>query len=196
MDLATLDLFIAVKGDRTQPTDDVYIASVEQRIKSVSANAEKYMARKAKADSYVEKFTPTTGTGTMQVQLQAYPVSEVESVKVFDSVLTSGSDFSLDAENGIIHFAIPVTRDYTMFHNAIEVSYTGGMATDSTAFVEAYPNIATEVCVQVAFELARQKTIADKSTSNGQVSTSHNPYGLLDSLKYVLDLYKTPARVF
>lgn len=195
MNLASIELYATLKGDRTQPTDAVYVASVEARIKSVSANAERYMARKAQTGSYTEKFSPQLGSGTRFVQLSAYPVSSVSEVKVFDSAITS-DDYTLDAENGILYFNAPIMRNFIAWHNAISVSYIGGMAADTASFVDAFPDISTEVCIQTAFELARQKTISEKSTANGPVSTTHNPYGMLDSLREVLDRHAIPKRIF
>jgi hypothetical protein len=194
MNLATITLYNTLLGDKTPNTDSSFLAAISARIASVSAKVLRVLNRKIQQDTYIEKFPAELGKcGTKSVQLSAYPVVSITSVKTYDSALVEGSDFVVDYESGIVSFMIPVLRLYDKWQDAIVIEYEGGMAEDTADFISKYPDIATEVCMQVMFEFARQKNLPNKSTASGAgIVTSHNPYGLQDGLMETLHPYILP----
>jgi len=99
----------------------------------------------------------------------------------------------LNDTDGVIHFAYPIIRQEPLYERKISVTYVGGMAEDTADFISKYPDIELEVLTQINFEIKRVNDIAMKSVSNGQCSSSLNPYGFLDSLVTVLNRYKVLA---
>lgn len=195
MNLADITLYNAIADDKSPNTDTNHVAAVNARIGSVSVKVERLLDRKVKEDSYTEKFSVERGAGTKSVRLRGYPVTSIDSVKVYDVAKVEGDDFSVDETTGVVSFFEPVTREFNNWQNAIVIEYTGGMATTTSAFKEAYPDIAIEVCVQAAFELARQKNLANKSTATGAgIVTSHNPYGLQPGLLEAIEPYRFPKQ--
>lgn len=195
MNLADITLYNAIADDPKPNTDATHVAAINARIASVSVKVERILDRKVKSDSYTEKFTISKGSGTLSVRLRGYPVASVESLKVYDIEKQEGVDFRVDNDSGIIYFVEPVTRELIDWQNAIVVEYTGGMAEDTADFKQKCPDVALEVCNQVAFELSRQKNLANKSVSTGAgMTTTFNPYGLQPGLLETIQPYIFPKQ--
>ena len=193
MDLTTKDRFFAFFPDSTDgAAKQSFTAQLGMRISSVSKSVIRYLENKGRhveAKERTEKFTPAKD-GTREVRLKGYPVSGVESVTVFGDAWTSeDGDFVVNSAFGNILFNQKIYRDDDLYHGAISVTYTGGMAADTDGFVNEYPDIESAVLMQISFELSRYKSIANKSQANGAATTSYNDYGLLPELCRILDSY-------
>ena len=196
INLATVELYRSLMGDAKPNVAPEYVASIEARILSVSAKVEKYLGRAIESKERTEYFTAKSGAGTKSVALLAYPVSELASVSVWGSTLSQDSSFEIDTEEGIVSFLVPVYRARDLYQRAICVTYTGGMAEDTADFISKYPDIATEVCMQVYFEISRQKNIADKTTATGAgIVTTHLEYKLQPNLIEVLEQHIRPKGI-
>ena len=68
--------------------------------------------------------------------------------------------------------------------------YTGGMAADTTAFVAAYPDIASAVDQQVAYFWHQRNTLGLSSVSGDAGNVSPGADSLLPSVKRTLDIYR------
>ena len=180
------NLFTEAVSSASKPHE---VAKIEMRIASISRSVEKYMNRFVKIEERTERFTPDNGTGTKSVMVSAYPITEIESVSVYGTELST-DEYDVDEASGIISFKHSVIREQCQYERAISVTYTGGMADDTAAFCENYPDIEMEVLTQVNFEVKRIGDIAMKSVANGQTTSQLNPYGLIDSLIVVLDRYR------
>lgn len=195
--LATIALYRSLMGDDKPNVAPAYVASIEARIASVSAKVEKYLGRAIESTERTEYFPAKQGAGTKSVTLLAYPVTDLTSVSVWGSTLSLDSSFEIDMSEGVVSFLDPVYRDRELYQRAIAVTYTGGMASDTADFIEKYPDIATEVCMQVYFEISRQKNIADRSTATGAgIVTTHLTYGLQPGLVEVLEQHVRSKGVF
>lgn len=193
MNLTTKDRYFELFPEASSSTQAKDLAKINMRIAAVSANVERFLGRYTQESERTEKFTPDCGTGTKQIRLKAFPIASITSVSSYDTTLIEDEDYLLNDTDGVIHFAYPIVRQEPLYERKISVTYVGGMAEDTADFISKYPDIELEVLTQINFEIKRVNDIAMKSVSNGQSSSSLNPYGFLDSLVTVLNRYKVLA---
>lgn len=190
--LTTKDRYFAFYPDDTAGAASAsFPAQLDMRIASVSRTVERYLERNGRYAELTERtqtFTPDMD-GTRSVRVMGYPIESIESVTVDGDLLVAGDDYIPNSTLGVINFSVEYFPVQAIPEESISVIYTGGMAEDTAAFVESYPDIESAVLTQVNFELTRYKTIANKSISNGASSSSMNHYGLLDEVIRILDSY-------
>jgi len=171
--------------------------AIERRIKSVSSNVEAHvktvMNRNIQTIEREQTFTPSKGGGTKSIRVNAFPITELSVVKIYDTVLSEeNNEFEVNKENGIISFSTPIMQEWDCnYLNAIYVKWTGGLAVDTDSFMNTYPGVEERILTQVRFEMQRYKDIASKSIANGQTTSSLNPYGLMPALLDCLEQFRT-----
>lgn len=158
----------------TQVSDDLLL---KRLVEAVSCEAEMIMARSAQTLSRTEYHD--TERGQRLVCVQAWPITSVTSVyydteglftDAVDLLTTDDWRLVRDGERGEIAL---------QFHTAeaprsVKVTYTGGMAANTTAFMTSYPDVAQAVTDQVAYVFNRRFTagVSSVSTQGGSVSVT------------------------
>jgi hypothetical protein len=73
----------------------------------------------------------------------------------------------------------------------VSVTYTGGMAADTAAFIAAYPELADAVDVEVVHRWNRRKNPGSESTKVGEATVARTgAYGLHEHLRELVARYK------
>ena len=150
---------------------------VGQMIASTSAAMERWLGREALATAYVETFDVCEGQEHWP--LKAWPVSAVTYVRE-DSERVWGSDTDVDADD---YVSPVVTGDMWLTipgglaagRATLRVSYTGGMAATTTAFIAAYPDLALACEVQVSWDYLRRKDLGTVSKSGDKGAVALDP---------------------
>lgn len=175
-------------------------ALLNKKIASVTQKIERYLGRHIEAKQRTEYYDVDGCNGRLDADdddalfhLKGWPVSAVASVKNSDEgdyddhVLTAGSDFIAPVNRG----RLVIKSSLTIGADALQVVYTGGMATTTEAFVDAYPDIADAADVQVVYEYLRRKTPGAASVSNaGGTVEQEGELKLLKEVKRALDKHK------
>jgi len=99
-------------------------------------------------------------------------------------------DYVVHQEAGWIKFSRRMARD-TSF---VRVTYTGGLAADSSGIITNYPELARAAALQVKFLHERRDSIGGSVTTLAGAKTTYNSqYGLLAQTRRVLDAYRRQA---
>lgn len=167
-------------------------ALISALIKAYSTLAEVYMGRETLAAERTD--TLDVEEGQRVFFLRAWPVTDFESAtdasdRDFDSALPiDTTDYVVDLERGVVEFDQyqPVAGRRTL-----QVVYTGGMALDTTAFIAAYPDVATALDMQIAYTLSRRDQLGAQnlSTQAGNIAWS-GPIDWLPQAKQIMDLHR------
>jgi hypothetical protein len=171
--------------------------TVGNLITAASALAETYLDRRVKAEAQVEYFDVSDGQKVFA--LKGYPVSALTSV-YFDFDQSFGASTALDSDDYfnpvlnargllVMKFPFAIAGNETWV-SCLKVSYTGGMAANTSAFVSAFPDIATAIDQQVAYWYHQRNHLGNASVSGDMGSVSPGADSLLPSVKLVLDLYR------
>lgn len=180
----------------TSTADDDYLGDI---ISEVSTQAEQVMGRQVDAIERTEEYDAYPRM--RQLELEQYPVSAVSSIKVatdgdFASATALDSDtYRFEASTGLLYFTtqpIAVVPGYTAWR-AVQVVYTGGMAADQSAFIAAYPDIASAITRQVAHAHHRRQGLGAGTVDLNRSQMVHtSEYGFLKDTLRVLRSYRRP----
>lgn len=161
-------------------------------VPAVSARVEEYLGRSAQTASRTEYFD--TEPSLFRVVLTAYPVTTVSLVRydplrVYDSASEIDStEYAVDTDRGFISFD---RVGFSVAMRGLKVTYTGGMAANTAAFVSAFPAIAHACDLQIASLIQRRLSLAATSANAGAGSKAYvGAYDLLPEVKSTLDLYR------
>lgn len=155
--------------DATVSGTDAIIATL---ITEVSFEVETALSRHVEQIVRVDQQNIEPGQKT--VLLKGYPV--VSSVTIFndinrdfDSDSFSSDEFYLNADRGIITVDL---RTLVFGPGVLQVTYKGGMAATTSAFISAFPDLSTAIDHQVGFLYQRRRHIGQNSISaeGGSVS--------------------------
>lgn len=183
MDLTTVaraDLLINPASSSTTEgsVPDHKVNTLRNLIIGVSAAAEKFLDRYAHKAVRTEYFD--VRPYQRRFRLMGYPVTAVSRVN-FDPDQGWAATEDIEAadylspvydECGVLEVKYDLVTAGRGCSRALLVSYTGGMATDTEAFVKDYPDIAAAVDQQVAFLFHRRNDLGASSltTERGTVS--------------------------
>jgi hypothetical protein len=156
-----------------------------QVITSVSARVERYLDRHILSTSRTEKFNLTSFGCIFEVK--GYPVSAVTAVDNDGTSITL-SDVIYD-DNSVGRISIN-DNVLTAGFGRLSITYTGGMATDTSDFISNYPDIAHEIDMQVLFEIGKSKNLVEKRANIDNQTSEKYDLDLLPSLKRILKRYK------
>lgn len=195
MDLTTIARMNAVIAPAATLSGQPSQTLVSQLITSVSYLVQQYLDRQVQSGSQTQYFD--VDDGDQVFQLNAYPVSAVASV-YYDyqqawatATLLQSTTYAspLYDPTGRMIFYSPFQPGRKLF-NALKVSYTGGMAADTTSFVTAYPDVTQAVELQVAFLYQRRNDLGVQSISGDGGSVSMAPMELLPMVRTILDNHR------
>lgn len=186
MDLTTAAAVKAITGHGT--TDDD--ALIGQLIASVSGRVEAAIARHVEQTSRTE--TMRLEPGGRLVLLAGYPVTTLGDVLFSDDgtfaedALTEGEDFRIDLATGAVRLLGSNPDD----HAELRVTYTGGMAADTAAFMAAYPGLSGAVGIQVVHEFQRRLSPGGSQTFEGGGIMATGALGNLPLLDEQIDIHR------
>ena len=177
-------------------SDTTYDAELDRWIDQLSAAAEKHMNRVALAAAQTQFFDVRPSQAVFF--MRATPVTAWTAVNN-DDARTFGTSTVVDADNyatdddvGKLEFDGVVLAPGP---KTLKVTYTGGMAADTTAFVAAFPDIAGAMDVQIAHLHQRRGQLGAQSVSADGASISvDDPTKWLPVLKRALDAHRRYAR--
>lgn len=173
MDLTTLARVKARASSLNDSTLDTILGTL---IAEVSADAETRMARHAE----VTERTEIVDLRPHQrfVRLPGAPISEVSEIKLaatpaFTDVdaLTADEDYFVLADTSQLHMAVTTRVDAHL-----QVTYTGGMAADTAAFVAAFPDIAGAVEAEVVNRFRAREVPEGDVVLGGQAVVKRKGY--------------------
>lgn len=168
-----------------------HAALLADLIPGVSARMEEYLGRVAQSGSRVEYYDAEPGL--VRILLDAYPISSVtdlryDPVRAYDaSSVVSSSEYAVDLDRGIVTFD-PGQR-WQVAPRAIRVSYSGGMAANTNAFIAAFPALAHAADLQTANLIQRRLALGTSSIYSGGKAFAGG-YELLPEVTAILDLYR------
>jgi hypothetical protein len=195
LDLTTLARVKTLIGEESNEQDDL----LAQLIRSTSARIEGELGRKAKRQEYTEVYPLSESRHVLL--LRAIPVDTDEDMVVKASAsmdfsastpLVANSGYVLDPQTSLLRFygqfIAPRRPGSTQPSGPIyiQVQYTGGMAETTSAFVEAYPEIAEAVDLQVAYLHKRRNSPGGNMTVGSGSTSFESQYGLLSEVKALL----------
>lgn len=161
-------------------------------VSATSARVEEYLGRAAQSASRTEYFD--TEPSLFRVVLAAYPVTTVSLVRydptrAWDaSSEIAATEYAVDTDRGFLSFE---RYGFAVAARGLKITYTGGMAASTAAFIAAYPALAFAVDLQVASLMQRRLSLGATSTSAGGGSKSfQGGYDLLPEVRATLDLYR------
>lgn len=173
------------------------LAAVAQILVSVSAAAESYLDRNVQSGvSRTEYFD--VRCDRMVYPLRAYPVASITGVwydttQAFAAATALSSSYyfspTLD-DRGLLRLKSPLQPYYDMAPAALKITYTGGMAATTTAFVAAFPDLAAAVDRQVIYEWKRRNDMGSLSVSGDGGTVTIPEVHLLRSTLEILDRHK------
>lgn len=169
-------------------------------IATVSSAVEKYLDRGISIAGRTEYFDTTNDQRVFA--LKAYPVTSVEGVW-FDEEQEWGADTELDSSEyrspvydprGLLTLSVPqkiyISPGVDVAYRSMKVTYTGGMASNTAAFISAFPDIAGAVDHQVAYLWHRRNELGLASVSGDAGSVSIGADSWLPWVKVVLEQYR------
>lgn len=183
---SSVKVFLEIASADTQ-----YDAWITQAIKSVSKRFEAYLGRGISRISRTEYMD--VAPGQMAFKFSSWPVTVVDSVRN-DSLSDFGSGTEIDVNlrtifggEGFMFMKNIVPQSGPV---AMRVTYTGGMAADTTSFMAAYPDISEAADMQVGFLDKRRRSIETSSASSGGATVDFTDVELLPEVKDRLDRYR------
>lgn len=185
MDLTTKARIKALRGILTTDSDDL----IDQIIANVSARFESVLARHTLTQAYTETYELPRARKV--VWLRGFPVSSITSIRYTEEpgdtsvdALTANEDYYLDSEDGTVRLRNMETPYDPGF---VAVTYTGGMAATTAAFITAFPDIAAACDAQVVYEMNRRSSPGGSiSTRDGKSDFADREVNLLSGVREVL----------
>lgn len=167
-------------------------AKIQLYITSVSAKVQKFLDRTMTIGTYTEYFNPTSAVATFPVK--AFPVTSITGVW---NTLYEGESSPAEINSDDIQYLnnqwgyVSINDNWiSSGFGRIKITYTGGMAADTSSFISSYPDIEQEVIHQVLFDMAKSQNLLDKSISIDQQETQRYDSDLIPSMKRILRHYK------
>jgi hypothetical protein len=173
---------------------------LEAFIAEVSKEMSNRLMREVETDRRTERVRMPNDTRL--IALPAYPLTSVTTLRnarvpVFTDLepWTANEDYIVDEDIG----QITILREpefnfdpagYPIGPTYFQVIYTGGMAANTDAFIEAFPDLAGACDEQVRYLYQRKDNLGGNSkTSNGE-TTFTKEYGLLPSVVARIEHHK------
>lgn len=188
MDMTTLARVKARLENYTGTDDDTVLSEI---ITSVSSRAGVYLNRVVETAAQTEYHDLQTGREI--IGLKGYPVSSspaptvtIDSSRAFTGDALSTTSYYIEEATGLLFFE----SQQTAGRGACKVTYTGGMAADTSAFITAYPEITQAVDNQVALEWKRRRHVGVTTTGSGTGSRTLATQDLIESLRMTLDPHR------
>lgn len=195
MELTTLlrvKEFLDIPEDREQ-----HDKLLRRYITRMSVSAAQYMHRDILVASDKVEVLDLPNWQRPIIQLKTFPITSVTDIR-FDVDSVFGDDTIIDAENyrllrsgqsGQIGFYVNLVESY----QSLQVTYSGGMATDTQDFIDKYPDIADAIDEQIGFRHRNRDKLGMRSkTVSGTTVDSFKPQTWLEEVTEVLDQYVTP----
>lgn len=169
-------------------------------IGAVSARIENFIDRPLEQTSRTEEYNVRPRQN--KLFLRAYPVASITSIKIAtdwdyaSATAVDTSDYRVTSDNGMLHFNFfPVTSylgdNYQAAPDAVQVVYTGGLATSTANLVSAYPNIAFAADMQVVAAWRRRDTPQGNSINTGGASIAYEkPLAMIPDVIEALTPYR------
>lgn len=172
-----------------------YDEALSMLVGSCSREAEIEMGREAEVASRTKYFD--TDSLTYVYRLDAWPVTSVTSIKYdADSTFTgseetfaNGDEYALirNGEMGEIYIYPRLGKH----PSSLQVIYTAGMASNTDAFIAAFPDISAAVTEQVAYEFQQRNQLGLNSIASASASVStFAPLNLLPKVKRIYSRYQ------
>jgi hypothetical protein len=180
--------------------------ALELIIKSVSRKVERYLGRTIEIGTRTERFdVPRFTDGYYRVS--AFPISSSEEIApgVPNPLKLKNGGSVIDRDKYMVNykkgtFAINKydgTALVQVGFEQFEITYHGGMASDTDDFVSLYPDIAYEVALQVIFEFKRKKNMTViTAVAGGNNTEEYTEMTLRKELKRALGPYRLTSRVY
>ena len=188
MDLALLaDVRALVAIGATNTSDDAVISSL---ITSVSGRVETALARHTEAVERTEDYTLEPG-GRLAM-MQGYPMSAVAEVKASadgtfsDDALVEGEDYRAELALGFVRLIVANPSNALQ----LRVTYTGGMAANTAAFITAFPGMSGAVTTQVTNEFQRRRSPGGEQSFEGGAIKGVGPLSDLPTLTREIDAHR------
>lgn len=169
-------------------------AWIDAAIQALSKRLENALARALLSEEQVEVFDVDEGQTVFN--LRGYPVNEAEdfsvrldTLRVFDTPRElEPTFFTLDAQDGqLIIDGVQLPPGQRI----LRVAYTGGMAADTAAFCEAYPDIEEAANIQVNFWWESRQRIGQRSVTGADLSVvTLEPLEFLPQMQRVVENYR------
>lgn len=178
--------------DLTVATKDVLIADM---IKSASQAIEEFMARLTKEEARTEQYD--VEPGQQKIFLRTFPIKATpaatfknDTAREFGvGIIAFAADtFYLDLRRGTVEF-----DRIRLIHGpgTLQVTYTGGMGTDTANFITRFPEIAKACDFQVATQFKRREQLGLSGFSAEGGSVSFEPAGdLIPAVKKAVRKYR------
>lgn len=150
MDLTTIER-VKLRVDLSY-TDETQDALLSRLVAGVSAEVERRLDRHVLSTSRTVQANVRAGQGA--VALRGYPITSITSIwndrerDFGDETVLASSDYFADTTSGIVYFEVTLVGG----PGVLKITYTGGMAASTDAFMAAYPDIAEAVdqrCAQL-----------------------------------------------
>lgn len=205
MDFTTLARVKARISESTTAQD----ALLQQMISAVSVEMERAMCRYAQATQRTE--VVSFPSSSRLAVLRGFPVQttsadgrtslpftvKISDTPTFSSVTSAvqNTDYTLEPESGIVRILGGYTPVRSQGGRALaplyaQVTYTGGMAADTTAFILAYPDLAQACDDQVSYAHQRKNSMGGNSTvGDGGSAIFTEGYTFLPSVRRAIALY-------
>lgn len=177
MDVTELDRvrnLLGVQTDETQVN-----TALLRLIETYSNLAERYCNRHFLQTSRTEKFRIVPGQE--RIHVKGVPISSVTEIKN-DSSRDFGASSVVDADNysaedpddiGVIYFDVPLSWGPA----ALQITYTGGLAADTTTLIANYPELSRAVEMQIAFVYSERHNYGLQTLTTGDQTWTLNPPG-------------------
>lgn len=174
MNLTTVERIRAlVMAGANMPGQDLNastVAALNQIISEVSAQAEAELDRYAQTGERTEYLDIEPGQCVFS--LRAYPVSAVAGIWYDPEQEWSGDAIAANLyrspvydRNGLLRLDYQLNWSDIPRQRALKVTYTGGMAADTAAFMAAFPDITSAVSQQVYYLWTRRHDLGLSSSS-------------------------------
>lgn len=203
MDLTTRErvssiLFGGTIDANAEPGDAQSIALLVL-VESVSAACERYLDRYVQSGISRTEYLNVEGGQTL-FTLRAYPVASVTGVW-FDLNQTFAASTQLSStdyfspiidERGLLRLRYTLLDDWYQIPApaTLKVTYTGGMAASTQAFIATYPDLASAIDRQVIYEFKRKNDPGSLSISSEAGSVAIPEVHLLRSTIEALDRHR------
>lgn len=193
MQLTTLARLKAHLGGIATSGQDAILTST---IDDVSVRVERYLRRQILRQTNVE--TVPLRRWATTISLDAYPVTSITSIKYaahpsdFSSVNVLDARLYVleDAVAGLVRFLISTSVATHRLPGYVQMTYVGGMATDTADFMLTWPDLARAVDLQCAYEYQRRNTPGGNVTSDAGGTAFIGELDWLVSVRATLDMYR------
>lgn len=169
----------------TPTTHDAMISA--QLIPQWSARVAEALKREIKSESRVQ--TTLIPKFAERINLEAFPVSAVASVEY--GIRTDELEALTEHEQWILETDRHLRVLFTVRADPawLQVTYTGGIAADTTAFLAALPDVAGALDAQIVHALNRRGDPEGKTETFAGGSTVHKGLEFISELQQAIDIH-------